>query len=265
VNSSVTFRAAYARALGGASLDESFTLEPTQIGGFNQAFRSIISESLVGSLAGPRYDVLGAALELKLKPKTYITLEAQYLKCESDESIGVVDQPIVPPGSFATGKIPEQLRYREPSASVTFNQLIADEWATGLQYRYTDSTLYWFYPTITTTAGQPSLDQSERAGMHQLNAYLQFTHPCGFYARTEAQSFFQHNRGHAPLDFDSPRAHSDFVQVNLMAGFRFWHRRANLAAGILNIGGGDYQLNPLNPYSELPRSRVFFGRAVFNF
>ncbi len=265
LNSNVTFRAAYARALGGVTLDESFTLEPTQIGGFNQAFRSIISESLVGSLAGPRYDVLGAALELKLQPQTYLTFEAQYLKCESDEDIGVIDQPIVPAGPFTPGTIPEQLRYREPSVSVTFNQLYGQDWAMGLQYRYTDSTLEWFYPTVSFLPGQASLDQSERAGLQQLSAYLQFTHPSGFYGRAEAQAFFQQNWGYAPLGFDPPPGHSDFVQVNLLAGFRFWHRRADIAAGILNVGGGDYELNPLNPYSELPRSRVYYGRVVLNF
>ena len=264
-NSEVTFRAAYARALGGASLDESFTLEPTQIGGFNQAFRSIISESLVGSLAGPRYDVLAGALELKLKPQTYLTLQAQYLKCKSDEDIGVIYQPVAPPGPFTPGTIPEELRYHEPSASVTLNQLWGDDWAFGIQYRFTQSTLAWNYPTVTTPVNQASLNQTEKAGLHQVNAYIQFTHPSGFYARTEAQSFFQQNTGNAPLDFDPPPARSDFVQVNLLAGYRTWHRRVDISAGILNVGGGDYGLNPLTPYSELPRSRVFFGRAVFNF
>ena len=265
VSSNVTFRAAYARALGGASLDESFTLEPTQIAGFNQAFRSIISESLVGSLAGPRYDVLGAALELKLKPQTYLTFEAQYLKCSSDEDIGVIYQPVAPPGPFTPGTIPEQLRYHEPSASVTLNQLVGDNVTMGLQYRYTDSKLTWTYPTISIAGGQSALNSTERAGLHQANAYLQYAHPIGFYARGEVQSYFQHNSGSAPLNFDTPAAHLNFVQVNLYAGWRFWHRRADARFGILNVGGGDYQLNPLNPYNELPRSRVFYGKLAFNF
>ncbi len=46
-----TARAFYARSLGGVSLDESYRLEPTQLGGFPQAFRSLISESAVGSVA----------------------------------------------------------------------------------------------------------------------------------------------------------------------------------------------------------------------
>src|SRR5204863_447221 len=46
-------RGAYTQSLGGVSFDESVSLEPNQVAGFNQVFRSIISESVVGSVAGP--------------------------------------------------------------------------------------------------------------------------------------------------------------------------------------------------------------------
>jgi len=41
-------RAAYSQSLGGASLDQSVRLEPTQLAGFAQAYRNLIPESLVG-------------------------------------------------------------------------------------------------------------------------------------------------------------------------------------------------------------------------
>ena len=46
-------RGAYTRSLGGVSFDESVLLEPNQVAGFNQVFRDIISESVVGSVAAP--------------------------------------------------------------------------------------------------------------------------------------------------------------------------------------------------------------------
>ncbi len=55
-------RAAYARALGGVSFDESVQLEPNQVAGFNQVFRSVISESVVGSVAAPSYETAGILL-----------------------------------------------------------------------------------------------------------------------------------------------------------------------------------------------------------
>jgi hypothetical protein len=67
-----TLRGAYANSLGGVSLDESFGLEPRQLGGFSQAFRTLIPESLAGSVAAPEYEVGSAALDLKFPSRTYV-------------------------------------------------------------------------------------------------------------------------------------------------------------------------------------------------
>ena len=56
-----------------------------------------------------------------------------------------------------------------------------------------------------------------------------------------------------------------FYQVNLWAGFRFPRQRGEISIGVLNLNGADYRLNPLTPYSELPRERVFAARLLFNF
>jgi len=49
----------------------------------------------------------------------------------------------------------------------------------------------------------------------------------------------------------------DFWQFNLFAGYRFWQRRVQFQAGVLNLTGRDYKLNPLDLYAELPRARTF--------
>ena len=61
----LTFRGAYTRSLGGVSFDESVQLEPNQVAGFNQVFRSIISESVVGSVAAPTFENAGLLVENK--------------------------------------------------------------------------------------------------------------------------------------------------------------------------------------------------------
>ena len=149
--------------------------------------------------------------------------------------------------------------------AATLNQLVGDNWAMGAEYRYTYSSLRWFYPTFTPFGDQASLNQTETAQLNQSDTYLLFFHPSGFYARAEAQWYLQYNTGHSPSDFDPPVPRSDFVQVNLLAGYRFWHRRGDISFGVLNVGGGDYSLNPLNVYNELPRSRVFMGRINLSF
>ena len=51
----------------------------------------------------------------------------------------------------------------------------------------------------------------------------------------------------------------------MFGGFRFAQRRVELMVGGLNLTDQDYRLNPLNPYFELPRDRVFYARLRLDF
>jgi outer membrane receptor protein involved in Fe transport len=60
-------------------------------------------------------------------------------------------------------------------------------------------------------------------------------------------------------------ATADFWQHNVMVGYRFAHRHAEIRAAILNVADTDYRLNPLNLQRELPRGRTFVGSLRLNF
>ena len=40
------------------------------------------------------------------------------------------------------------------------------------------------------------------------------------------------------------------------AGYRFKRNQAEISVGVLNIGGNDYNLSPLNSYQNLARERT---------
>ena len=63
-------RGAYTRSLGGVSFDESVRLEPSQIAGFSQAYRSIMPESVGGSTAAPQFETFALGLEQTFKSRT---------------------------------------------------------------------------------------------------------------------------------------------------------------------------------------------------
>ena len=86
-----TIRAAYAEAISGTSFDESVRLEPTQVAGFLQAYRSIASESLVGSVAGSRYRFSGLSLEQKLPTRTYFGIEYDRIIQNVERTVGAYD------------------------------------------------------------------------------------------------------------------------------------------------------------------------------
>src|SRR5208282_1981052 len=81
-------RFAYTRSLGGLSYDNSVRLEPTEVSGFNQAFRSIIPESVVGVVPGSRFTTYDLALDQSFRTNTFFTVEGQILDSDGFQSVG---------------------------------------------------------------------------------------------------------------------------------------------------------------------------------
>ena len=258
----VTLRGMYAQALGGVSFDESFRLEPTQLAGFGQAFRSVISEAEVGSVAAPRYELGGAALDMKLSTHTYLGLQAQWITSTIDQEIGVFYQS--PAAMVFPGSTREKLHYDEKSLTASIQQLLGNEWSAAAAYRYTDSTLDWSYPAIPAgTIGDPS--RTEEASLHQVSLLLLWNHPNGLFARAESNWYFQDNDGYPNAVNTRPRPAETLNQINLFLGWRFLRRRGEVTFGCLNVTDQDYRLNSLTPYPDLPRERAWLTRLKFNF
>jgi Flp pilus assembly protein TadD len=252
-NSVATLRGIYTRSLGGVSLDESYRLEPTQLAGFPQAFRSLISESVVGSQSAPTFETLGAALDLKLASRTYAGIQVERLRSVVDQGLGDFTTPF---GAFSSrvSSTDEQLHYTERTFGVSLNQLFGDNVVVGGAYKLTDSDLGYVFPSAHV------LDQTVKARLEEVDGYALLDLPSGFFARAEVHWYGQTDTGWNPVE-----AKVSFVQENIFAGWRFYHRHAELQTGILNLGGGDYNLNPLTVYQELPRKRVFDLRFNFIF
>jgi hypothetical protein len=255
----VTFRAAFSRSLGGASFDESFRLEPVQLAGFNQAFRSIISESLVGSVAAPDYQLTGAALDVKLKTHTYFGLEGDLLSSVVNRDYGSFDyNGNSAPNSMFPVNAPQQLDYHESSLTATLNQLVSDDISLGAQYQLTHANLHTLYAEIPVSV-TPGFDSDNTANLQQATLFAAYNHPSGFFFRVESLWYHQNNNAYNP-----PEPTVNFWQDNILAGWRLRRQRGEISFGILNLEDHDYHLNPLTQYTELPRSRVFEARLTFN-
>lgn len=250
-----TVRGVYAKSLGGVSLDESYRLEPTQIAGFPQAFRTLIPESAagVGSLSAPEFETAALALELKLGARTYAGLQAERLTSDVSRNVGVF--------TAQNGNIPatpdviaERLDFEERSLAFHLNRLLGDEFAIGARYRVARADLEDRYPDVPA-AILSAANPTQRATLHQVSTHLLFQHSSGFFARVEGLWFGQQNLGYSP---DQPG--QDVFQENLYVGYRFGRGRGELRLGLLNLSGADYRFNPLTPYEELPRKRVLEGR-----
>jgi len=264
-----TVRAGYSRSLGGVSFDQSFRLEPSQVAGINQAYRSVIPDAVSGANAGEMFDVYGVAWDQQFPTRTYVGIVADWLVSDVDRDWGVYDAN--PP---ATGVFPvppfivpsetrQSLDYEEKSVGITLNQLVGEEWSFGVSYRLTRSDLDVVYKdlhgTTVNTIGFNSKEEWD-AYLHQVRMFALFNHPSGIFARGETLWFQQSNHGYTP---DIPG--DDFWQFNLFGGYRFFQRRAEVTLGVLNLTDQDYRLNPLNLTASLPRDRTFYARFRFNY
>jgi len=260
----LTVRGAYTRSLGGVSFDESVQLEPNQVAGFNQVFRSIISESIVGSVAAPTYENAGLLVEDKFGSGTYVALQAVLLRTDVDRRIGTFDASylrgqISNNPLFAASSTLQQLRYEEQDLLVTVNQLLGDRWSLGAKYQISFSNLETIFREIPTTIS-PLGDSRQKATLHQAQLFAIYNHPSGWFGRLEGYWARQSNVGYAP---DIPG--DEIFQLNAYAGYRFRRNYGDITVGFLDINDQDYKLNPLNYYNELPRERTFVARVRLNF
>jgi tetratricopeptide (TPR) repeat protein len=257
----LTLRGAAAQGLGGLSFDESVRLEPLQLAGFNQAYRTVISESLVGSVETPTYQTLGLSAEGRLPSRTWWGVSASVIEQDVDRTLGAFTgySPGVfseTPAYFPSGT-PQHLDYQEQSLALTLNQLVGDEFAIGAGYRVTRSELH---SALTDLLSEPGTNFTDEATLHEISLYGNWNSPSGFFAHLEANWFQQDltdDPGRVALGA-APRNGDEFFQVNAWLGYRFNRNLCELSAGVLNIGGEDYQLSPLSPHAEIARDRTFF-------
>ena len=256
-----TLRAGYSQSVGGASIDQSFQLEPSQVAGFNQAYRSLIPESFGGGSSGATFTTYGISLEQKIPTRTYLALQGEILQSGVDRVVGAYE--------FSDNYLDlvsgtrEKLDYTEWSITGSAHQLVGRDWSLGLVYRLAHARLVDRFPEITpdVAAGTGFTERSDLRGLfHTLDLQAIYQNPCGFFARGDALWRHQDNAG-----YTTDLTGDDFWQLNVQAGWRFLHRRAEFSAGVLNITGQDYRLSPLNLYAELPRDRVFFTQLKFQF
>jgi outer membrane receptor protein involved in Fe transport len=257
-----TVRAAYTRSLGGVSFDQSFRLEPAQVAGFTQAYRSLIPESVAGANAVPKFETCGVSVDQRLPTHTYLGVTGEILESQVNRDFGIFTFQF-PPQAATPSETPERLDYRERSLTLSAVQLLGNCWSLRARYRLSDAELDDQFTQIPSDVFSPSgvrPKQDLEALLHQVDLFAVFNHPSGLFGELGGTWYSQTNDGYEP-----DLAGDAFWQVNLFAGYCFFHRRAELKLGVLNLTDQDYRLNPLNWMNELPRARTLLMSAKFSF
>lgn len=250
-------RLAYTQSFGGVFFDQSVRLEPSQVGGFVQTFRSAIPESIVGQVPGSRFETFGAALELRPGPNSFLTLVAEELGSDAERTRGHFEVDPLHPASWIGGSLTETLDYREDTLAATWNQIVGDFLSLGVQYRISvadlETRLLDAAPA-TQLSREPDIRRNETSTLQTLRLFGIVNHPSGWFGGAEAVWLDQLNRGYDPRVRDIPG--EAFWQFNVEAGYRWPGRRAEIRAALLNLTDEDYRLYPLNLHPWLPRERA---------
>jgi outer membrane receptor protein involved in Fe transport len=257
-------RAVYSQSLGGVFFDQSVRLEPVQLAGFNDAFRSLIPESVAGLAPGTSFETWGLGLDQRIEQtRTYFLVQGEWLNSDVTRTIGILTNDVsggAPLTPTVPGSARQSLDFEERSLVIAVNQLLGEEWALGARYKLTDADLDQGSNIPSSVPGAAGLNSDLRATLHQLYLYLIYQHRSGFFGQFDTVWSDQSNRGYSPsLQGD------DFWQYNIYAGYRFLQRRAEVRVGLVNLSDRDYRLNPLTLYNELPRGRMLTVGLKFNF
>ena len=257
-------RFAYTRSLAGASLDQSYQLEPSQVAGFVQSYRSIIPESIAGASAGAKFETYNISIEQKFRTGTYLGISGELLNSSVRRTAGAFDYLLDELDHPVPSGLRENLEYQEKSLQFTANQLLGEEWALGARYRLSQAVLNDSYIDVPNSLPNGFVNfqprQRTKGVLQQLDLSAIYNHPSGFFSEGEALWFGQSNTGYAPGE-----PGDNFWQFNVFVGYRSPRRNAELVLGLLNLAGQNYNLNPLNNYNELPHDRTLTVRLRLNF
>ncbi len=257
-----TIRGGYFQALSGVDLDQSIRIEPSQVAGFNQSFRSLVPESISGANDGARFDGWSASVEQRYG-RTFLGVSAELLSSQIDRQDGAVNFAAFNAPPLYGSQTRESIDYRERNLFITLDQMVGDDWTFGLRYRLSKSEIERTFPEIPATAilhnGIERTSDFESV-LHQLQLSALYNHPSGFFGRGWGVWSVQSNQGYTP-----DRPGDNFWQFNVEAGWRFFRRRMEARVALLNLTDQNYRLNPLNLTAELPREREVVASLRFNF
>ena len=263
LSANANMRLAYTRSLGGATFDQSFQLEPSQVAGINQLYRSLIPDEVAGANSGARFETAGFLFDYHSPSDTYIGLSGDLLNSTVKRTRGAFQ--------FKNGfgpfneQTPERLDYSEQRLQLSVRQLLGTKWSAGFSYELSRAILQDNFTGIPNGLPDPTGTvliprTNHTATLNSLVWFVDYHHPRGWFARMSGRWLAQVDR-----EVPAHNLPNDFWQYDIFAGYR--HRTGKFEAyvGLLNLTDQNYYLNPLNVYSSLARQRTLVVSARFDF
>ena len=256
-------RANYTRSMGGLINDSSTSIEPSEVGGFNQSFRSLIPQSAgFGTPPAMLFETWGLGVDHKFPTGTYVDLEGQLLTSTGNQLIGAwtentIGEPVVPVSDLSQSQY-----FQEKDAFASISQLIGKDVSVGARYSLTAVDL----SISDASAALPQFVQGhENSTLNELSLFGNYYLPCGFFSQAQGNWWIQHNADNNFTATGAAEPGNDFWQFNLYAGYRFPRRHIEVAIGLVNMFNQGYNIDPVTYFLEQARTRTLVASLKFSF
>ncbi len=257
-----TVRASFSRTQTGFSIDEPVRLEPNQVSGFIQTFRSLIPENVTGTIPASSIDVANFAVDGKLGEDTYFGLSVFRGDSDVERSRNAFEAAFFPfpPVDVNGFSFEEVFNYEETQVAMRLDRLFGDEWSTGLRFVWNNAQIDRSTPGLPETIAPFPVLKNLGADLVKISWNFHYQSSNGFFARGEFTYWWQENRNYDPvLPGDS------FRMVDIEVGYRLKSDRGEFVLGLMNLTDEDYQINPLNNFNQIPRERTFIAAGRISF
>lgn len=253
-----TFRAAYLQSLGGLALEDGYRLEPTQVAGFLQGYRTLLAEDIDGTHPALEFENAGIGLTHTTDSNLFFDVELNSRKSTSDRGLGhLKNLPLLTPASWSTFT-----EFEEQVAAFQIAKIVGKSTTLSVEYSYNDSEVDSVIPTLNTEAHRDGQLNSCGARILQRTSSGFFT---SFDVVQHRQDLSESSYRNGSLIGESSQSGIDHVQGNLEAGWRSRSGSIRLAAGVKNLFDDNTDIDPLNWTLPLYPERVFYLDGSWTF
>lgn len=254
----LVLRAAYAKSLGGLALEDGYRLEPTQVAGFLQGYRTLMAEEIDGTHPAVEFDIFGAGGTYFIDERMFLDVELNSRTSSSDRAIG----RFAFDGDFAAASWPSNTEFEESSGNIDLSYLIQPATTLSLGFNYTDSEIASEIPLVGA-----EVDRGGDLAATQLRVLHRA--PEGLFAsaaiRYLKQSTDETTRVDGVVIDRASRSGVERVQCDVEVGWRSRSGTQSVSVGARNLFDDDTRIDPINWTPTLFPRRLYFVSADWQF
>lgn len=251
-------RAAYSESLGGLALDDGYRLEPTQVAGFLQGYRTLLAEALDGSHPAAEFEHLGLGAMREFGENLYFDLEYTSRKSISDRGVGrLFSESEILSGNWFT-----DTKFRERIVEATVSKIFGESTTVVAGLFHNRSSVRSRIPVIRA-------DTDRKGELSAFSARLLHRYRNGYFAAIDLRYIDQEIEERSLLNGELIDQVEGKDAVNWQSDVEFgWRSRTGsprISIGVKNVFDDETTIDPLTWSRVIFPGRIYFADLAWRF